>query len=266
MVKIKKKLKYQKINNSNNYQIKTRNRDIKVCSMTREVKNLQETQWFANINTNSNSNISNLEFYPINTNSSKCPKQRSTTRISKIFKKIKNKKELKLKNKLIKNNTIKKVSHNGLKTINLNYSNHSHSTKNSKKIKNNKIENAKKMQNDIYKYNYQNKDYFELKEVLGFLYDELNIDYDSPNNKIKNKEEFKEEMNDMLKNYFVIYFNKLLITPDNLYIFLDYLSKYIKLNANEIINLLNKKCKLQKIEEKISLKQYFNPTLLLIEK
>jgi len=264
MVKIKKKLKLQKLTNPNNYQIKTRNRDKKLCSMTREIKNLQETQWFAN--TNGNASPNNLKIYPTDTKSSEHAKQRLTTRFSKIFKKIKNKKDLKLKKKLIKNNTVKKVSHNGLKSNNLNYSNHSHSSKNSKKMKNNKIENAKKTQNDIYKYNYQNKDYFELKEVLGFLYDELNIDYNSPNNKIKDREEFKEEMNDMFKNYCIIYFNKILITPDNLYIFFDYLSKYVKLNANEIINLLNKKCKTQKIEEKISLQQYFNPTLFLIEK
>ena len=261
MVKIKKKLNLKKTN-SNNYQIKTRNRDRKLCIMSREIKNLQETQWLANANT------TNIKLSPTNSNNPSQTKQQLTTRFSKVFKKIKNKKDLQLKTKLIKNNKIKNINQIGLKTLNFStHSHHSTYSKNSKKIKNNhKIENMKKAQNDIYKYNYHNKEYFELKEVLGFLYDELNIDLDSPNNKIKDREEFKVEMNEMFKNYCVIYYNKILITPDNLYIFLEYLSHFVKLDANEVIKILNDKCKAQKIEEKITLEQYFSPTLFLVEK
>ena len=50
MVKIKKKLKKITNLNSNNYQIKTRNRDKKLSSMSREIKNLKEPQWFPNTN------------------------------------------------------------------------------------------------------------------------------------------------------------------------------------------------------------------------
>ena len=73
-------------------------------------------------------------------------------------------------------------------------------------------------------------------------------------------------MNNMLKKFFIIYYNKILVTPANLSIFLEFLSKFVKFNAKEVLNLLYKKCKEQKIEEKIALEQYYNPTLFLVEK
>ena len=254
MVKIKKKLKKIKtIMNSNNYQIKTRNRDKKLSSMSREIKNLQETQWLPNTNT------SNIKIYSGNSNSEKIKK-----RLSNHFPKKK-----KIKKDIILNKN-KKVNSNGLNSNNLNSNELSHNisySKNSTKNKNNhKSENVKKIQNELYKYIYQNKEHFELKEVLGFIYDELNIDLDSPNNKIKDKEKFKKEMNNMLKKFFIIYYNKILVTPANLSIFLEFLSKFVKFNAKEVLNLLYKKCKEQKIEEKIALEQYYNPTLFLVEK
>ena len=261
MVKIKKKLK--KIVKTNNYQIKTRNREKKLCSMSREVKNLKESQWLPK--TSSNHIKSNSSKYR---NSQKA-KKRLSNRFSKTLKKGKNKKEPKIK-KDLNISKLKKTNPNGLKSNHINNNEHSHNltyTKNSKKNKNNhKSENIKKIQNEIYKYIYQDKEHFELKEVLGFLYDELNIDLDSPNNKIKDREKFKLEMNNMLSKFFVIYYNKILITPDNLYLFLNYLSKFIKLNAKEVLQLLFKKCKEQRIDEMIALEQYFNPTLFLVEK
>ena len=161
------------------------------------------------------------------------------------------------------------MSSNGQNTINLYNNEHSNNltfSKNSKKNKtNHKLDNPKKL-NEIFKYIYKDKEYFELKEVLGIIYDELNIDLDSPNGKLKNREKFKLEMNNMLKNYFVIYYNKILVIPENLYNFLDYLSTFVKFDAKEVLKLLYKKCKQQKIEEKIVLDQYFNPALFLIEK
>jgi hypothetical protein len=259
MVKIKKKLKkFKTILNSNNYQIKTRNRDKKLSSMSREIKNLQESQWLPNTNT------INIKLYSGNSKNSEKIKKRVSNHFSKM-KKIK--KDLKKDINLNKN---KKVNSNGLNSNNLNLNDHSHNisySKNSKKNKNNhKSENAKKIQNDLYKYIYQDKEHFELKEVLGFIYDELNIDLDSPNNKIKDKEKFKIEMNNMFKKFFIIYYHKILVTPENLYLFLEYLSKFVKFDAKEVLKLLYKKCKEQKIEEKIALEQYYSPTLFLVEK
>ena len=264
MVKIKKNNNIQKISNSNNYQIKTRNKDKKLCSMSREIKNLQEAQWMPNsagsitkLNTSASSGSSGT---------STQVKQRTLTRFSKNFRKIKNKKELKLK----KNIKLKKIKQNDLKTNNIYNNDHQTNlafSKNSKKNKNNhKNENVRKISNDIYKYIYQGIEYFELKEILGFLYDDLNIDLDSDNNKIKDKEEFKSKMNEMLKEFFVIYYNKILITPNNLFLFLNYLSKYITFDTKEILKLLYKKCKTQVIEENITLEHYFKPTLFLAEK
>ena len=262
MVKIKKKLKLKRISNSN-YQIKTRHREKKLSSMSREIKNLQESQWLPNGST------SNSKVHSENSRNSKPVKKKVSTRFSKTFKK-KVKKDLKSKTTL-KNKKIKKVNSKGIKSHNnSNYSEHlnnSSFSKNSKKNKNNhKLDNTKKIQNDINKYIYQNKEHFELKEVLGLIYDELNIDLDSPNNKVKNREQFKSEMNKMFKKFFVIYFNKILITPENLYTFLEYLSKFVKLDAKAILKLLNSKCKTQIIEERIALEQYFQPTLLLVDK
>ena len=257
MVKIKKKLKKITNLNSNNYQIKTRNRDKKLSSMSREIKNLKEPQWFPNTN-NSKLLISKRM---------EKTKKKLSNRFSKIFKKFKSKKYFKSKKDL---NQAKKISLNGQNSNHLNSNEHSHNltfSKNSKKNRNNhKSENLKKFQNDIYKYIYKNKEYFELKEVLGFIYEELNIDLDSPNNKLKDREEFKSEMNNMLKQNFIIYYNKILVIPENLFLFLDYLSKFVKFNAKEVLKLIDKKCKIQKIEERISLAQYFNPILFLVEK
>jgi len=261
MVKIKKKLKKIKtILNSNNYQIKTRNRDKKLSSMSREIKNLQESQWLPNTNAN------NIKLYSGNVKNSEKIKKRVSNHFSKKNKKIK--KDLKIKD--INMNKNKKVNSNGLNSNNLNLNDNSHIisySKNSKKNKNNhKSENGKKIQNDLYKYIYQDKEHFELKEVLGFIYDDLNIDLDSPNNKIKDKEKFKIEMNKMFKKFFIIYYHKILVTPENLYLFLEYLSKFVKFDAKEVLKLLYKKCKEQRIEEKIALEQYYNPTLFLVEK
>ena len=258
MVKIKKKLrKIKTILNSNNYQIKTRNRDKKLSSMSREIKNLQEAQWIPNTNTN------NIKLYSGNSKNVKKIKKRLSNHFSKKIKKIK--KDLKLKKYISMN---KNKNSKGLNSNNLNEHSHNISySKNSKKNKNNhKSENVKKSQNDLYKYIYQDKEHFELKEVLAFIYDELNINLDSPNNKIKDKEKFKIEMNIMFKKFFIIYYNKILITPENLYLFLEYLSRYVKFDAKEVLKLLYKKCKEQKIEEKIALEQYYNPSLFLVEK
>ena len=262
MVKIKKKLKLKRISNSN-YQIKTRNRDKKLCSMSREIKNLQESQWLPN------SNTSNLKVYSENSKNTEPTKKRLATRFSKTFRK-KVKKDLKLKKKL-KNKRIKRINSSATKSSkSTNHSENLHNysfSKNSKKNKNNhKLDNTKKFQNDINKYIYKDKEHFDLKEVLGFIYDELNIDLDSPNNRVKNREQFKLEMNKMFKKFFVIYYNKILVTPDNLYTFLEYLSKYIKLDAKGVLKLLNSKCKQQIIEERISLEQYFQPKLFLVDK
>ena len=54
--------------------------------------------------------------------------------------------------------------------------------------------------------------------------------------------------------------------PEHLYNFLHYLSTFVKYDAKEILKLLYKKSKAQNIEEKISLDQFFNPTLFLVEK
>ena len=258
MVKIKKNKIFKKISNSNNYQIKTRNRDKKFCSMTREIKNLQEAQWIPNT-TKNNNKVYNSSSGNVSQTKVKI------TRFSKNYKKAKNKKELKLK----KNKNIN-INQNDIKSNNLFNNDHTNNltySKNSKKNKNvHKSENVRKISNDIYKYNYQDIEYFELKEVLGFLYDDLNIDLDSPNNKIKDRDDFKLKMNDMFKKYFVIYYSKILKTPENLVIFLNYLSKYIKFDTKEVIKLLNSKCKDKVIEENITLDHYFKPTLFLVEK
>ena len=260
MVKIKKKLKkIRTIVNSNNYQIKTRNRDKKLISMSREIKNLQENQWLPNINAD------NIKIYSGNSKNSEKIKKRLSNSCSKKINLIKKEIKLKKDKNLTKN---KKVNSDGLNNLNLNENFHNISySKNSKKNKNShKYENIKKNQNDLYKYTYQDKEYFELKEVLGFIYDELNIDLDSPNNKIKEKEKFKIEMNKMFKKFFIFYYHKILVTPQNLYLFLEYLSEFVKFDAKEVLKLLYIKCKEQKIEEKIELKQYYNPTLFLVEK
>ena len=137
-------------------------------------------------------------------------------------------------------------------------------TKNGKMV-NKKIE-PKKIYIEINKYLFQENEYFDLKEILTFLYDKLKINLDSPNIKIKDKEEFKQKMNEMLNKLFIIYFNKVLITEKNLNIFLEFLSKYIKLDTKEIINLLNMKNIKHTIEENIQLEQYYKPRLILVDK
>lgn len=264
MVKRKKKIK--KAPNPHKYQIKTRNRDKKLYSMSREIKNLQENQWFLNTVTDKTK---------INPTSSRNSGNSLSTRFSKIFKKGKNKLQLKARTNTNKKNNIKKANQFGTKSNKSKNNNHNdfthnlHYSKNSKKnkVKNNqKNENVKKSPNEVFKYIYHNKEYFELKEVLSFLYDDLYIELDSPNNKIKDKDEFKNKMNDMLKKYFVIYYNKILISQTNLFSFLNYISKYVKFDANEVIKLLIDKSKIQVIQENISLEQYFRPTLFLVEK
>ena len=236
MVKYKKKLPNN--NSSYEYQIKTRNRDKKINSMSREVKNLQGNDWFQK-NNSSNSKIKNTNL-----------KQ------SNIKIKIKLLKQIKKDDKKSNQNIINKTPE--LNSIIL---------KDNKKGKHaNQKKETKKVHTEINKYIFQWNEYFDLKEVLTFINDKLNINIDSQNNKIKDKDEFKIKMNDILKKLFVIYFNKILITEQNLKIFLEFLSEYIKLEVNEIIQYLNMKNNKQRIEENIELEQYFKPRLVLVEK
>ena len=101
--------------------------------------------------------------------------------------------------------------------------------------------------------------------MLSLLNEQLHINLDSIS-KIKDKDVFKKEMNEILDKLFLIYFNKILITEENLKKFLDYLSQYIKLDTNEIIKILNMKIVKQTIEENIQIEQYFKPRLVLVEK
>ena len=133
------------------------------------------------------------------------------------------------------------------------------------KIVNQKIE-PKKIYIEINKYIFQGNEYFDLKEILNILYDKLKINLDSPNNKIKDKDEFKLKMNEILNKLFIIYYNKILITENNLNLFLEFLSKYIKLEPKEIIKLLNTNNIKHTIKENIQLDQYFKPRLILVEK
>ena len=225
-------------NSSDDYQIKTRHRDKKLTSMSREVKNLKENNW---LNKN---NSQSLQLKSINLNQAN-PKIKI-----KILKKIKkyNKKfdkkiiNLSLDEKPNNQNDIKKG-----------------------KIVNQKIE-PKKIYIEINKYIFQGNEYFDLKEILNILYDKLKINLDSPNNKIKDKDEFKLKMNEILNKLFIIYYNKILITENNLYLFLEFLSKYIKLEPKEIIKLLNTNNIKHTIKENIQLDQYFKPRLILVEK
>ncbi len=236
MAKIKIKLSNK--NSSNDYQIKTRHRNKKLSSMSREVKNLIENDWFHKNNLN-NSKMKNTHINK-----------------PKVKKRIKSLKKIKKDNgkshqKIIKSNLDKKPTNSG----------------DNKKGKNlNQKPEQKKIYTEINKYIFQGNEYFDLKEVLTFLYDKLKINLDSPNNKIKDKEEFKAKMNEILSKLFVIYFNKILITEENLNIFLEYLSQYIKLEPKEIIKLLKVKNFTHKIEENIELEEYFKPRLILVEK
>ena len=236
MAKIKIKLSNK--NSSANYQIKTRHRNKKLTSMSREVKNLIEDDWFKK------NNLKNIKLKNKHTNKPK-PKIKI-----KSLKKIK-KDDKKLQQKLIKTNSDEKQ-------------NNAEGNKKGKNINQKSV--AKKIYIEINKYTFQGNDYFDLKEILAFLYDKLKINLDSPNNKIKDNEEFKAKTNEILSKLFVIYFNKVLITEVNLKQFLEYLSQYIKLEPNEIIKLLNTKNITQKIEEKIELEQYFKPRLILVDK
>lgn len=260
MVKRKMNKKFTKRTKAEKYQIKTRHREKKLCSMSREIKNLQESQWMPNTTASSIKAGSSFA----KSGASTKIKNRISTRFTKTFKKAKNLRTI--RKRKIKNIKVKKKNQND--NLNSNdHTNHVTFSKNSKKNKNNhKNENARKMPNELYKYIYQGTEYFELKEVLGFLYDDLNIDLDSPNNKMKDKEQFKSKMNEMLKEFFVIYYNKILINPKNLFMFLNYLSTFIKFDTKDIITLLYKKCKTRVIEENIALDHYFKPTLFLVEK
>ena len=221
-------------NSSNDYQIKTRNRHKKLTSMSRELKNIKENNWLQKIN-------------------------------SKDLK-SKNTKENKAKNR-IKTKFVKKLKKIDKKIININLEEKSINSNHDKKGKNviKKIE-LKKTHVEINKYRYQGNEYFDFKEVIAFLYDQFNINLDSPNNKVKDKEDFKIKMNALFNTLFVIYFNKIFITETNLYKFLNFLSEYIKLDAKEVIRLLNLKNTIKTIEENIILEQYFKPRLILMEK
>ena len=233
MVKNKNKLSTKNI--SSNYQIKTRNRLKKLSSMAREVKNLQEDDYFQK------TSPKNSKQKKSNTNKPK----------KKINKKIKSEND----NSLLKN--VKIILNEKNNDININMN------KTGKNI--NQKKDVKKINVEIRKYKYQNKEYFDLKEVLSLLNEQLHINLDSMS-KIKDKEEFKKEMDDILSKLFLIYFNKILITEENLKKFLDYLSQYIKLDTKEIIKILNMKIVEQTIEENIQIEQYFKPRLVLVEK
>ena len=221
------------------YQIKTRNRIKKLSNLSREVKNLNENNLLQKANPNN----------------------------SKLKKSNIKKQKKKIKTKILKK--IKKVEKSSIvKDIKINLSEFTNNIKidiNGKNV-NKKIESKKKIYIEIKKYKYQNKEYFDLKEALTFINEQLKINLDSPNKKLIDKEKFQIEMNELLNKLFVIYFNKILITEENLNIFLDFLSQYIKLEPNEIIKLLNTKNIEQNIEEKIVLEQYFKPRLILVEK
>jgi hypothetical protein len=225
-------------NSSDDYQIKTRHRDKKLTSMSREVKNLKENNW---LNKN---NSQSLQLKSINLNQAN-PKIKI-----KILKKIK-----KYNKKIDK------------KIINLSLDEKPNNQNDIKKgkIVNQKIE-PKKIYIEINKYIFQGNEYFDLKEILNILYDKLKINLDSPNNKIKDKDEFKLKMNEILNKLFIIYYNKILITENNLNLFLEFLSKYIKLEPKEIIKLLNTNNIKHTIKENIQLDQYFKPRLILVEK
>ena len=233
MVKNKNKLSTK--NTSNNYQIKTRNRLKKLSSMAREVKNLQGDDYFQK------TSPKNSKQKKSNTNKPK----------KKINKKIKSEND----NSLLKN--VKIILNEKNNDININMN------KTGKNI--NQKKDIKKINVEIRKYKYQNKEYFDLKEVLSLLNEQLHINLDSMS-KIKDKEDFKKEMDDILNKLFLIYFNKILITEENLKKFLDYLSQYIKLDTKEIIKILNMKIVEQTIEENIQIEQYFKPRLVLVEK
>lgn len=236
MVKNKKKLPNKNI--SLEYQIKTRYRDKKLSSMSREVKNLQGNDWFQkNISKDSRTKQTNIT-------------QPNIKIKIKLLKKIK---------KEDKKHEEKKTKLN-INEINDNTNNEKKSANNNKKI------NQKKIYSEINKYFFQGNEYFDLKEIFIFLNDKLKINLDSPNIKIKDKEYFKAKMNELLNKLFVIYFNKILITEKNLCKFLEFLSQYVKLETNEVINLLNTKIVKKSIEEKIELEQYFKPRLILVEK
>ena len=225
-------------NSSDDYQIKTRHRDKKLTSMSTEVKNLKENNW---LNKN---NSQSLQLKSINLNQAN-PKIKI-----KILKKIK-----KYNKKIDK------------KIINLSLDEKPNNQNDIKKgkIVNQKIE-PKKIYIEINKYIFQGNEYFDLKEILNILYDKLKINLDSPNNKIKDKDEFKLKMNEILNKLFIIYYNKILITENNLNLFLEFLSKYIKLEPKEIIKLLNTNNIKHTIKENIQLDQYFKPRLILVEK
>ena len=225
-------------NSSDDYQIKTRHRDKKLTSMSREVKNLKENNW---LNKN---NSQSLQLKSINLNQAN-PKIKI-----KILKKIK-----KYNKKIDK------------KIINLSLDEKPNNQNDIKKgkIVNQKIE-PKKIYIEINKYIFQGNEYFDLKEILNILYDKLKINLDSPNNKIKDKDEFKLKMNEILNKLFIIYYNKILITENNLNLFLEFLSKYIKLEPKEIIKLLNTNNIKHTIKENIQLDQYFKQRLILVEK
>ena len=252
MVRIKKRLSIKKISKSQRYKIKTRNGDRRAGSMIREIKNIQEPQFLVDARSKS---------LPI-PRGTVIPKATSR-RLKRAYKRHKDRRKIKVKSKSSKNARIRIGNRKGVKTGGIDTNEHSHSHHNlgiNRNGKNNKLE--KKIHNEIYKYIYQETEYFELKEILGFIYEDMHIDLDK-SNKIKDREEFKNRMNDMLKNYFVIYYNKILISPGNLIIFLDYLSKFVDFDAKEVIKSLNKKCKTQFIEENIVLQQFFKPTLFL---
>ena len=232
---VKNKNKISKKNSSIDYQIKTRNRLKKLSSMAREVKNLQESDWFQ-----------------------KTEQKNSKPKGSNINKpRKKTKKKIKTDNEKLMLKNIKIILNDKNNDININMN------KTGKNI--NQKKEHKKIYVEIRKYKYKEQEYFDFKEVLSLLNEQLHINLDS-SNKIKDKGNFKKEMNEMLNQLFLIYFNKILITEENLNKFLDYLSHYIKLDTKEIIKLLNMKIVEQTIEENIQIEQYFKPRLVLVEK
>jgi hypothetical protein len=249
MTKKREKKKTKKVEKINKYSIKTRNINRNTGGMKRELKNLEDSQLFRDINIKKkilrakNSKGGNIK------------------KISKKIKKIKIKKGNDKKNESISAKDISKgyiTQEHKINTVTI-------KRKNRNKV-NNRNDWHKKISNIIYKYILNDVEYFELKEVLSYINVVLGINLNYSGIRIKDKDSFLKKMNNILNNRFKIYYNKIFVTEDNLLYFFNYLSGFIKMNPNEIIEHIKKKCKIQIIEEYIHLDEYFKPRLVLIEK
>lgn len=264
MVKIIKKTRVKKTQKNtvkNNYSIKTRKRDKKLPSMSREIKNIKDGLPKGKSSSNMPRVFRHLSSIPSTRKTKNSKNKNKKSHHSQSIPKSlsvfplhpsQNKKFI---------NPNKNMNKNNNSCFGKYYSN------NTKKNKlNKKTEKSKKVFVDIYKYKLKQNEYFEFKEVLNFIKNDLGIDIDPKNIKIKNKDEFKSKLNDMFKNFILIYFNKILITENNLKKILEFLSKFIIFDSEQIIKLLNDKCQPKTINEDISLEQFFKPFLTITEK